>query len=183
MSLQLLSLSFLATLLLAAVVSDVRRRRIPNALVLYGIALGLAFQTFAPTGTGLLQGGGLGLGQALLGGATGLALFLPLYALRMMAAGDVKLLAMVGVWLGAAPVVQAALWSMLAGGVLAAVTMLSSGVTHRVGCNLLALCGNAARRAVGRGTRQVVAVTGRLPYGLAIAAGTAVEMARLMRIF
>jgi prepilin peptidase CpaA len=183
MNLQLLSLTFLVALLLAATVSDVRRRRIPNALVLYGMLLGLAFQTFTATGSGLLEDGGLGPWTALMGGLTGLALFLPLYALRMMAAGDVKLLAMVGVWLGTASVLYAALWSLLAGGVLAVAAMAGGASTRRVCRNLLALCSNAARHALGPNAQAAVSVTGRMPYGLAIAAGTSVEMARLLHAF
>jgi prepilin peptidase CpaA len=183
MNLQLLSMSFLAALLLAAVVSDVRRRRIPNTLVLYGSLLGLALQSFTATGPGLLQGGGIGFGASLLGGLAGLALFLPLYALRMMAAGDVKLLAMVGLWLGAIPVLHAALWSMLAGGALAAAAMADGDTARRVGRNLLALGGNATRRFLGGAAQPALVPTGQLPYGLAIAAGTGVEMARLLHGF
>lgn len=180
MKLQLLSLSLLAALLLAAVVSDVRSRRIPNALVLYGTLLGLALQAFAVPGQGLPHGGGLGLGMALLGAVVALALFVPLYAAGMMAAGDVKLLAMVGVWLGPVAVAQAALWSMLAGGVLAFVTIMGDNIAHRVGSNLLALGRNAVQRALGRGTQAAVQVTGKLPYALAIATGSAIEVARML---
>lgn len=180
MSLQLLSLSILAALLLAAVAFDLRRRRIPNALVLYGLALGLAFHAFAPAGQGLLQGGGLGLAAALLGGLAGLALFLPFYALRMLGAGDVKLLAMVGVWLGAAAVLQAALWTVLAGALLSLAAMLATGSLRRVGRNLRALAARALPRATGRAIPHQAATTGRLPYGLAIAAGSGIEMARLL---
>ena len=133
-----LTLLALVTLVLTAVVCDLRTRRIPNVLVVIGIALGLSLQTVAPMGGGLFasSGGASGLGSALLGGIVGLALFLPLYALRMLGAGDVKLLAMVGVWLGAPSVAWTALWTLLAGGVLALAVALGTGVLRQVLANL-----------------------------------------------
>jgi prepilin peptidase CpaA len=176
MGLPLLSWLLLATVLLAAVVSDLRRRRIPNALVLYGLLTGLALQAFAPAGAGLLQDGGQGLGPALAGGLAGLALFLPMWLLRILGAGDVKLMAVVGVWLGTAAVLQAALWTLLAGGVLALVMAVASGTLRQVLFNtVLVLTSHAPPLA----TQPQAAPGLRLPYAVAIAAGSAVEMARL----
>ena len=45
-----LTLPVLAALVLTAVVCDLRARRIPNALVVVGIVLGLFIQTVAPAG-------------------------------------------------------------------------------------------------------------------------------------
>ena len=84
----------LTGLLLIAAVSDYRTRRIPNELVLAGAAAGLLGNTLFST---LPLDGFV---TALQGLATGLAAFLPLYLLRLMGAGDVKLMAMVGAFLG-----------------------------------------------------------------------------------
>lgn len=177
-------------LLIAAVFCDLRTRRIPNSLVLAGLALGLMFQTVAPSGGGLFYGTGAGAGslgpaQALLGAVTGLALFLPMYALRALGAGDVKLLAMAGVWLGAAPLAWAALWTLLAGGALALVVAVGSGVLRQVLSNLhdMLWC-SFLRIQTGQGMSVAAPsrTTGRLPYALAIACGTTVEVVRqLMR--
>ena len=183
----LILLAFIA-LVMAAVVCDLRTRRIPNSLVLAGMALGLLFQTVAPSGGGLFNGAGggsLGPAQALLGAATGLALFLPMYALRALGAGDVKLLAMAGVWLGAAPLAWAALWTLLAGGALALVVAVGSGVLRQVLSNLhdMLWC-SFLRIQTGQGMSVAAPsrTTGRLPYALAIACGTTVEVVRqLMR--
>jgi prepilin peptidase CpaA len=180
MNLQLLSLSVLAALLLAAVVSDLHRRRIPNALVLYGMVLGLVFQAIAPAGHGLLQGGGLGVAAALLGGLAGLVLFLPFHALRLLGAGDVKLMAMVGVWLGPVSVLQATLWTVFCGALLASVVMLATGSLRPVCRNMLALITPAALRTASVTALPRPATTGRLPYGVAIAVGSGIEMARLL---
>jgi prepilin peptidase CpaA len=179
-----LSLLALVALKLTAVVCDLRSRRIPNALVASGIALGLFIQTVAPAGGGLFghPAGALGFVPALLGGLLGLGLFLPLYALRALGAGDVKLLAMIGVWLGAPAVAYAALWSMLAGGVLSLAWALGTGVFRRVLANLRDMfLASWVRVQAGAGVAVVppTSATGRLPYAVAIACGTAVEVVRL----
>jgi prepilin peptidase CpaA len=82
MSMELLvSTSILLGLLGVAVVSDLLRHRIPNSLVLLGLALGLAGQVYT--------GGISGLGDSLLGLLICFVLFLPMYAVGGMAAGDV----------------------------------------------------------------------------------------------
>jgi prepilin peptidase CpaA len=179
-----LSLLALVALVLTAVVYDLRSRRIPNALVASGIALGLFIQTVAPEGGGLFShpAGALGLLPALLGGLLGFGLFLPLYALRAMGAGDVKLLAMIGVWLGAPAVAYAALWSLLAGGVLSLAWALGTGVLRRVVANLQEMfLASWVHLQAGAGIAVVMSgtTTGRLPYAVAIACGTAVEVTRL----
>ena len=78
-------------LLGVAVVSDLRSHRIPNLLVLLGLVLGLVGQTWAA--------GFIGLGHSLLGMLIGFGIFLPMYAVGGMAAGDVKLMAMAGAFL------------------------------------------------------------------------------------
>jgi prepilin peptidase CpaA len=176
-----LTLPALTVLVLTAVVCDLRSRRIPNALVASGIALGLLLAAVAPAGGGLVghSAGAMGFVPALLGGLLGLGLFLPLYALRAMGAGDAKLLAMVGVWLGAPAVAYAALWTLLAGGVLALGWALATGVLRRVIDNLRAMLLSTVVRAHIGGGMAVTApptTTGRLPYAIAIACGTAVEV-------
>jgi prepilin peptidase CpaA len=180
----ILSLLALVALVLTAVVCDLRSRRIPNALVASGIALGLFIQTVAPASGGLFghPAGALGFVPALLGGLLGLGLFLPLYALRALGAGDVKLLAMVGVWLGAPAVAYAALWTMLAGGVLSLGWALGTGVFRRVLANLRDMFLASwvrVQAGAGVGVAPPAFATGRLPYAVAIACGTAVEVVRL----
>jgi prepilin peptidase CpaA len=178
MELQLLSTCLLCGLLLAAGVRDLRTRRIPTALVLFGMGLGLSRQALAPTA--LFAGDGSGLQAGLLGGLAGLALFLPLYLLRALGAGDVKLLAMVGVWLGPQGVLHATLWTLLAGGALALVLALANGTLRQAGMNMLRIARAAVLRSCSAGmlVQAPVATTGRLPYALAIATGAAVEMVR-----
>jgi prepilin peptidase CpaA len=71
-----------------AAVYDIRFRRIPNWLVLAGIAAGFAWNSLSPGAPGPLRAAeGLGLGFLL---------YFPLYLIRGRRAGDVKLLAAVG---------------------------------------------------------------------------------------
>jgi prepilin peptidase CpaA len=181
---QLLPLIVLASLVACALIHDVLFRRIPNSFVFAGMALGLAFQVFAPDGESLFCGGsGLGFGGALLGGLTGLALFLPLYLLRVLGAGDVKLVAMIGIWLGAPSVACAALWTLLAGGVLALAVALATGVLRRVLVNLHVMLATRSLMPVQGATNAPAdteaTATGRLPYAVAIACGMVVELVRI----
>lgn len=177
-----LTLLALVTLVLTAVVCDLRTRRIPNTLVAVGIALGLLFQIVACMGGDHFVNsvGAPGIGSALLGGLTGLALFLPFYALRTMGAGDVKLLAMIGVWLGPQHVAWAALWTLVAGGVLALLVALGTGVMRQVLANLYTMLFSSLiqTRTSGGGVEMSTPelTTGRLPYAVAIGCGTAIEL-------
>src|SRR5688500_13934209 len=77
----------LAMLVIAAAVIDVQSLRIPNWLTVGGMVLGLAWNTAVASASlaGFLW--------ALGGLAVGLVVLLPFYAVRVMGAGDVKLMA------------------------------------------------------------------------------------------
>jgi len=175
----------LAAWLAAAVWFDLRERRIPNMLVASGIVWGLAVQTLAPHGAGLFEfwWGGIGPWQALLGLGAGLAMFMPLYLLRAVGAGDVKLLAMVGVWLGPQLLLGATLLTLLAGGVLAIVVMLASRSSRQVLTNVrvmltTALVGAQAGKLAPLDAPPPGSV--RLPYAVAIAVGTSAQIGWLL---
>jgi prepilin peptidase CpaA len=166
-----------------AVVHDLLFRRIPNGLMVAGVVLGILFQAFAPAGEGLFHfpAGSLGLTAGLLGGLTGLGLLMPMYAVRTLGAGDVKLLAMIGVWLGPTGVAWATLWTLLAGGVLAVVAALCAGAMRRVLANLhFMLTTTMLNVQAGQGAalQPPAQTTGRLPYAVAIVTGTAIEAMR-----
>lgn len=178
------TLLLLTAFLTLACWHDLQSRRIPNALVAVGLAVGLLIQAMAHAGGGLFHfanPGALGLPGALLGALTGLLLFLPFYAFKAMGAGDAKLMSMVGAWLGASSVAWAALFTLAAGGVLSIVVMLAGGHSGAVARNLKAMFErNATLQATTQTvtTREPHRVTGRVPYALAITAGTAIEIGR-----
>ena len=96
---------------LVACAWDLRTRRIPNWLTFGAAAAGFVALTTTSGAAGFLN--------SLAGWVCGAALFFPWFALRGMGAGDVKLLAAFGAWLGPAETLQLALYAALAGGVLA----------------------------------------------------------------
>jgi prepilin peptidase CpaA len=101
----------LLAILAVATFSDLRERRIPNALSLGGAALGLL--------TNVANFGSTGAALALGGWVLCLACFLPLYMTGGTAAGDVKLMAMVGAFLGPMNGFFACAFALLAGASLA----------------------------------------------------------------
>jgi prepilin peptidase CpaA len=154
-----------------AAVNDIATRRIPNRLLLAGLACALLLHL-------LSKDPGHALLSACEGMATGLAIFLPFYLLRGMAAGDVKMMAVVGAFAGPADAFEIGVLAWCLGGVMALVMILHSG---RVGVAL----GNLRRMLFGFMLRNVsVAVSvqqtsaGSMPYGLAIAAGTIIALVR-----
>jgi len=110
---------FVGAFLIVACIMDLRTRRIPNALTFSAVATGLLFH--------LLTGGLTAAGWSIAGCLLGFLLFFPMFALRGMGAGDVKLLAAVGAWIGPSQVVTAALATSIAGGVIALVVALGHG--------------------------------------------------------
>ena len=112
-----------------AAVWDLRTRRIPNFLT-----FGAALAAIAAHG---YSGGVFGAGWSLTGWLVGVAFFFPIFALGGMGAGDVKLLAALGAWLGPGAAMWVALFSLLAGGVLGLVVALSYGYLTQALANIL----------------------------------------------
>lgn len=90
---------------------DGRELRVPN------------WQTYPMMLAGLIFNAGMsgweGVGFSLYGMLIGLACLMPLYAVGGMGAGDVKLMAGIGAWLGATVTWNAFLVSVIVGGVMA----------------------------------------------------------------
>ncbi len=104
----------------------------------------------------------------------GCALFLPVYLLAGMGAGDVKLLAAIGAWVGPFDAVKVGLFSAMAGGALAVVVALAHGYLRRAVSNVwLLLC---HWRVVGLKPLDQLTLPAssgpRLAYALAITAGS-----------
>src|SRR5215207_7552353 len=119
---------FVGTLLAVACVADLRTRRIPNLLTMSAAGGALLFHLFT--------GGWAAAGWSLAGLFLGALLFFPMFALRGMGAGDVKLLAAVGAWLGPGQVAIVALATSIAGGVIAVVVALAYGYLRKALLNL-----------------------------------------------
>jgi prepilin peptidase CpaA len=151
---------FLCAVLAVAVYSDVRSHRIPNTLTLLALVAGVALQ--------FLWHGFSGMTSGLLGAGIGLGCFAPLYLLRAMGAGDVKLLAAVGAFLGPQGAFYAALFSLLAGGLGAIGYVLWRSLRAAVSSFVhegFAAAGASAFIAAQLARRD------RLPFALPIAVG------------
>lgn len=173
----LLALLPMALLLLAAVRQDVKSYRIPNGIVFWGAALGLLLNTVMPEGGGFSGQfpGGVGLLSAVEGWAIGLAVLLPMYWLRAMGAGDVKLMAMVGAFLGHEAMLGAVLAIFLAGGVLSIAYAWKIGVLRRTLQNIQDILYFNAVRIAGGSVPSLAGApvtAGKFPYAAAIAVGT-----------
>ena len=109
----------LAAVLLVAVATDLRAMRIPNWLTFPAMLAGVVCNAALGAHAGGLSGAWDGLLFSLSGFGLGLGLMLIPFLLRVMGAGDVKLLAAAGAFLGAETVFRAFIWTSLAGGVYA----------------------------------------------------------------
>ena len=148
-----------------ACVCDLRTRRIPNALTLGGAALAVVYS--------IATAGAAGLVTSLGGWATAAALFLPMFVLGGMGAGDVKLAACIGAWLGPRAALLVALYSALAGGLMALAVALTTGYFRQAISNVWLLL--AHWRVAGLTPLPELTLEGsrgpRLPFALPIAAG------------
>jgi prepilin peptidase CpaA len=160
----------LFALLSIAAVSDYRTYKIPNWLTVSGMVFGLIYSTAAPAAlhTGFLW--------ALGGLLFGLLVMLPFYALKVMGAGDVKLMAMVGAFLGVSDTFHAVVFTFIVGGIAALLFALFNKALGRMLSNVKNVAQSVAFSVIGgvRPTARMDAGTsvGRLPYGVSICIGT-----------
>lgn len=160
----------LLAVLAVAAVTDYRAFRIPNWLTGGGIVFALAYNIMVPPSP---QASWMFAPAGML---LGFALTVPMYALRAMGAGDVKLLAMVGAFLGPADLLYALLFSFGTAGVAAVAFAAAHGVAGRMFSNARSILSALAWSTLG-GARPSVrlepgASVGRLALGISIAFGT-----------
>ncbi|MFT5642670.1 MAG: prepilin peptidase CpaA [Janthinobacterium sp.] len=164
---QIITMAALVVLLMLAAISDLRTRRIPNRLILTGLIVSLTLQILAGGVAGMVA---WGLGLLVAG-----SLFMLLYAMRAMGAGDVKLMAMAGAFLGPASAFGALLTTLVAGGLLAFIVTLRNGTLRHTLANLRLMALNTLFKTIQGIAPQIDALpgsAGHLPYGIAIAVGT-----------
>src|SRR5690349_11322957 len=154
-----------SVLLVIACITDVRWRRIPNVLVAALALTGFAYSvTVYPWLTGV--------GRSLGGLALGFAIWIAFFVIGAIGAGDVKLFAAAGAWLGPAATWRAALVAAALGGVLAVAMLLKQRRTRS----------GFEKVMVSVSTRSLAPMTPdpdtpkhrQLPYGIALACGALV---------
>jgi prepilin peptidase CpaA len=161
------------SILVVAAIGDVRTRRIPNRLVGFLALAGIVYSVLRlPVLPGMLQAGG--------GLLAGLACWLPFYALGWLGAGDVKLYAAAGAWLGPARAAEGALAGALFGAILSLIWMMKSQGMKQTAQTLGMAAATPEVLASSSGSEQ----RSTLPYGVAIAFGAiwAAWMPRLLTL-
>jgi prepilin peptidase CpaA len=152
--------------------TDVQSRRIPNVLT-FGSALG-AFAYY------LVVDGLAGVGWSIGGWALGVLIWFPMFLLRGLGGGDIKLLGALGAWLGPVLAIWLALYAALAGGVFALAVMLHRGYVRKTLANVWGLL--VYWRVAGMRPHPALSLdspsssAARLPYALPIAAGLVVTL-------
>lgn len=168
----------LLAIVAAAVYTDLRSRKVPNSLVLTGFFAAITFHGLNMEASGF-PNESIGLLPAFAGIAVGFAALFPLYALRAMGAGDVKLMMMVGAFLGPMQTLGAVVLTFLAGGVLAIVMALWQRSFRQLAINLRFMMTTSAMRVAGGESPRfepLAQTAGRMPYAVAIAAGTVLQL-------
>lgn len=154
-------------LAVVAASTDIVCRRIPNQIIGIGLIASLLVQVWVNNPL-------VGSGDWLAGAMTGFGLLVPLYVVRGMTAGDVKLLLMIGTWVGPSMTLYIALATFLIGGAWSLafalwhkrLTLLLLNILH-----LLFRGWRVGHKAIALPYTPIKSV-GSLPYGVAIAAGT-----------
>lgn len=163
-----LTLALLIPGILYASWIDYAERRVPNWLNVTILLAGLAAQTM------YFGVGGLGWGFA--GAAVGFGVLIVPWMMHGMGAGDVKLMAAIGAWLGP----WLTLWSFAAGaiigGVVAVIMIVSTGRAVHAITNMQTIRTKLRRwdTAFGEygGARTFGNTSQLLPYGVPLTAGT-----------
>lgn len=145
----------------AAALCDLRTRRIPNLIPL-ALAVAGAMLSARAGWPGLATFAGIGAGAILLG--------LPLFSLRLLGGGDIKLLAAACATLGTADLKVFLLATILCGGALGIAVAARHGRLRATFANVRTM----ALPVLSGG--PLVPVTGgiKMPYGIAIFAGAAI---------
>lgn len=149
---------------------DLRTRRIPNALTLGAALVAIVFST--------ITGGVHGMNASLLGWLAAAALWLPIYAVGGMGAGDVKLIAAVGAWIGPANVIDAALYAAIVGAGMALVLAVFKGYLGQLFSNVRLLMTHWTVAGFTPRSGLTLSTSGgpRLAYAVPILAGTVVAI-------
>lgn len=147
-----------------AVVTDLRRNILPNQVTFGALIVGVLLSyVFLPSSE---------IYSSLKGAGVGLAIFLPFYLTGGMGAGDVKLMAAIGSFIGPVSSFNAACFSLVVGGCVAFYMVLRSG-------ELVSICRRcmvmiAARTFVPAEANSVV--RRRFPFSFSIAFGTLIQL-------
>jgi prepilin peptidase CpaA len=160
---------FVFALVIAAAGFDLHARRIPNKLILLALIVAVPVQW-------IVHGGFAGLWLGLQGLTAGIAVMLPFYLLRAFGAGDAKLMGAIGAFVGPSTVLMVAVATFLVGGIWALFLVVQRRQLRHAGNSLVLICTHFAYHKTQATQAAPETSLGRLPYGVAIALGTAATM-------
>lgn len=162
------SVKLVCVALIVAAWIDGKELRVPNWITFPMVLTGLIYNTWV--------GGWGGMGEGLLGMAVGLACLLPLYAVGGMGAGDVKLMAGVGAWLGWQPTLYAFFVTTIVGAVMAVAMVLWSKTFKRHYANFVMIFMEWTQIKNPKKLAEIAAerkpTMRLLPYGIPICIGS-----------
>ena len=155
---------------------DYAQRRVPNWLNALLIVMGLIVQAS--------YFGSAGLTTGTFGLLTGFGLLIVPWLMHGMGAGDVKLMAAIGVWLGPLLTLYSFALGAIIGGITAVVMILSTGRLRMACVNIgviLAKCSSSNAVFSEAGSAKSFGITSQLlPYGVPLTAGTLIILAAKM---
>ena len=154
----------LVPFLVVAVYTDWRWHRLFNWLTFPALGIGLILSG--------VWGGWSGLLSSLAGAGIAFGVFLVLYLVARMGAGDLKLMVAIGAWLGYPAIIPDLVYVMLAGGVIALGFALRYGALGSVFRNLYYFLLSLFTPGVKPENVLAASALPPFPYGVAIALGT-----------
>ena len=165
----------LVLVVVTAGVYDIRYRRIPNWVSVAGVLIGIGLNTFLPDASGLWSSL-TGLGLAYL-------IYFPLYLLRGMGAGDVKLMGAVGAIVGPWNWLAVFILSAMLGGLIGVILLITKGRLSRTIRNVGRMLNELAHLRPPYARLEELDVSGpgavTLPHGAVIALGSMAYLAIL----
>ena len=153
-------------------ITDLYSRRIPNAAVVAGLAAGIVLNTWLAGWSGLLH--------SLSGFGLAILIYVPLFVIRAMGGGDVKLMAAAGAIVGPRDWFTLFVLASLAAGVIALGMLIARNALGTAFWNVMHIFKELGHfRAPYKSQPQLdiaspLALT--MPHGVAIAIGAAILM-------
>jgi prepilin peptidase CpaA len=170
------SFAWWPTLIVLAVATftDLRSRRIPNWLVLPFLVAGIVVSPWRSDWPGVRQGFWHGLGQSFAGLAIGVLIYGFLFWMGGMGAGDVKLCAAIGAWVGPAQLFIALVMTGIVGGIMVLCWAVFGGFFKELFMGAGDLLFGWKQRGMHANSELVLAnpLKRKMPYAPAIALGT-----------
>lgn len=160
-----------AGLIITAVIFDLKERRIPNWIIITGLAAVLLYH--------LILGNYNALWTSLNGLMAGILLLIIPFLAGGIGAGDVKLLGMVGAFKGTVFVFNSFIWMALIGGIIAVILLIKqhrfTDCLARLGRGLLLFKSGAVKVSDTFSKKEF---SSYFPYGVAIALGVLAAFVR-----